>query len=533
MKRNSKTYKRLKKWHKWFGIFLAVFIILFSVSGVILNHREFFSSVDINRNFIPGIYRYNNWNLAAVRGNINLTRDTSLVYGNIGIWKVTNDFTKWEDFNRGFPEGIDNRKIGRVIQTPDGRIFAGTFFGLYQWSDDRWEKVPLPVKEERITDLFLQEGSLNVLTRSHLLRAELSKPAFSMEIIRLPKPEDYDNRAGLFKTIWVIHSGEILGISGKLFSDVLAAVFIFLSATGIILWLFPGLIRRLKRRKHKVKKYVSTLRWSLKWHNKLGYYLTILLVLITFTGMFLRPPLLIPIANARIGKIPHTMLDNANPWHDKLRAGIWDENNQRLILSTSEGFYYSDDELQSKLKRFHREPPVSVMGINVLENTGNGGLLVGSFNGLYAWFPDEGFIQNVINGKPFSKLQTGGKPFSANAIAGMIRNGYGQSFLMDYDKGARPFMQNKPMGKMPEQVLKNAPISLWNLALEVHTGRIYSALIGDFYILIIPLAGLSILFLLISGWWMYVKAFKPKTRTTYQKAGRTGPVPAHAFQSGK
>jgi hypothetical protein len=41
--------------------------------------------------------------------------------------------------------------------------------------------------------------------------------------------------------------------------------------------------------------------------------------------MFLRPPLLITIANARVGKIPWSVLDTPNPWEDKLRAVIFDE----------------------------------------------------------------------------------------------------------------------------------------------------------------------------------------------------------------
>lgn len=31
-----------RKHHKWFGLIMAVFIILFCVSGIILNHRQLF-----------------------------------------------------------------------------------------------------------------------------------------------------------------------------------------------------------------------------------------------------------------------------------------------------------------------------------------------------------------------------------------------------------------------------------------------------------------------------------------------------------
>jgi len=228
--------------------------------------------------------------------------------------------------------------------------------------------------------------------------------------------------------------------------------------------------------------------------------------------MFLRPPLLIPIAGSRVGKIPFTMLDDGNPWHDKLRACMYDSTNKQFILSTSEGFYYSKDNFQTPLKTFASEPPVSVMGINVFEPVGRGGLLVGSFSGLYLWYPDHGYIENAITRKQHTETTGRGNPISENAIAGMIWSSTGKPYLFDYGKGAAAWLHDKTFADLPYHVRKNSPISLWNLSLEFHTARIYGALIGDFYILIIPLAGLSILFMIILGFWMYLEAFKVKHR---------------------
>jgi hypothetical protein len=58
---------------------------------------------------------------------------------------------------------------------------------------------------------------------------------------------------------------------------------------------------------------------------------------------------------------------------------------------------------------------------------------------------------------------------------------------------------------MPKEILAKSPISLWNAALEVHTGRIFEHLIGPFYFLYVPLIGITLLVVLISGlliWWM-------------------------------
>jgi len=62
-------------------------------------------------------------------------------------------------------------------------------------------------------------------------------------------------------------------------------------------------------------------------------------------------------------------------------------------------------------------------------------------------------------------------------------------------------------------------MSLWNVALEVHTGRIYHSVIGDFYVLIVPLTGLSVLFILISGFIVWLRLRKNKQTNRYRSQG--------------
>ncbi|MFW5705783.1 MAG: hypothetical protein ACOCX8_02155, partial [Bacteroidota bacterium] len=265
-----------------------------------------------------------------------------------------------------------------------------------------------------------------------------------------------------------------------------------------------------------------SMKFSLKWHNKLGYYLAIFLVLTTLTGMFLRPPLLIPIAGSRVTKIPFTTLDHPNLWHDKLRAAIYDDSRQRFVFSTSGGFYFTED-FSSPLQKFEFQPPVSVMGINVFERLPRGGFLVGSFSGLYSWFPEQQFAENVITREVYKPVSGGSRPFADNAIAGLVWDNRGNPYLFDYQDGAKPLLHQRSFPAMPKEILHKSPISLWNLALEFHTARIYHAIIGDYYILVVPLVGLSLLFVVISGFWMYLVKFrKPaKIKASAAQAGLT------------
>jgi len=214
---------------------------------------------------------------------------------------------------------------------------------------------------------------------------------------------------GVFKTLWVIHSGEIYGKVGRLLVDAVGLIVILISIAG-----------------HRIK---NANKFSLKWHNRLGSWAILILMITTITGMFLRPPLLIPIANAKVAKIKYSELDNPNPWFDRLRDLLYDKELNRFVLATSEGIYYSNDAFGSPLRKYPVQPPVSVMGITVL---------------------------------------------------------------------------------------------------EVHTGRIFEFIIGKFYILIVPLTGLVMLLILVTGffaWWIPYRRIKTTSQLPTDNTPKSASCP--------
>lgn len=77
--------KTWHKHHKWLGLLLGPFVILFCISGIVLNHRRQWASTDISRAWLPTDYRYDNYNNGLVRGTIDLPDSSTLIYGNAGI----------------------------------------------------------------------------------------------------------------------------------------------------------------------------------------------------------------------------------------------------------------------------------------------------------------------------------------------------------------------------------------------------------------------------------------------------------------
>lgn len=495
-----------KKYHKWAGIILSVMLLLFAVSGIFLNHRNLISKLSINRNYLPKSYSYENWNSAALRGSLELDSLCTLFYGNVGCWKYNHETKVWTDYNVGFPAGIDKQKVSKLHLSSNNRLFAGTLFGLYEFVDHRWTNINLELDHKRIVDIISVNDTLHVLTRSELGLMPLQNNNVDITFKYLPTPENHQKKTSLFKTLWVLHSGEIIGTTGQLLVDSIALLFIFFSITGLVWFIWPKLIKRAKKKLKPIQNKQKLFRFSVKWHNKLGIFTVVLLIFTTITGMFLRPPLLIAIASTQVKSIPNTMLSTSNAWYDQLRAIRFNKKYEVYLVSTNKGFYALTKD-KTNMIPIPSQAPVSVMGINVFEQLDEEKYLIGSFNGMYVWNPFESKIYNYFSGKEHLSTNKMSRPIGDNMVTAYYERG-NNKYYMDYGAGATQLKGNLSFPVMPELIKGKAPMSLWNLSLEVHTGRIFQDILGPFYILIVPLVGLATLILLLSGAWLWWKRHK-------------------------
>ncbi|MCF6365878.1 MAG: PepSY domain-containing protein [Bacteroidales bacterium] len=498
----------IRKYHKWLGVLIVLLMVIFSVSGIILNHRQFFSTIDVSRKFLPNELQYQNWNNAAVKSTVKLNNGKILLYGNIGVWQTDSTFSEFVNFSQGFPKGVDNKKVSVVYQAYSGRLFAGSLFGFYEYDFEksRWFLIRKTKNTSQIVDIIEKNNTLLLLSRSDITIFNLQ--ANSYKKFMLPQPKNYDNKIGLFKTIWVIHSGEVWGETGKLIVDSAALILVFLTVTGLILFFKKRRILKESVTNEKRTSILKNIRWNLKWHNKIGWITAILLVITSLTGMFLRPPLLIPIAEKKVAKIPKTVLDNPNPWNDKLRRFIYDEKNERFYVATLGGIFYSDDFFSKPLKKLEVQPPVSVMGVNAFKLQRDSVVLVGSFEGLFTLNLKTNYIENYITKKPYIKPKKRGIPIGKEMLAGYSTD-FSEEIWFDYNNGLISINNPAFNPEMPEKI-QSLPISLWNVSLELHTGRIYKPFLGPFYILVVPLTGLISLFLIISGVIIWFRFFRNK-----------------------
>ena len=464
-------------------------MLMFCLSGIVLNHRSSVSNIDVNRKFLPDRYRYTKWNGGLLRGTAPYIsdRDTCiLVYGTGGIWKTDSTASRFSGFNSGLPEGSDLRQIKNVVQTPDGNLFAVSISGLYRYSGSGWQPVELPKEaDEMLTDMVCCNDTLIVAGRSYLYRS--AAPYASFQKIRLKQPDGYDNKVSLFRTVWLLHGGGLFGMPGRIIMDIVAVIIIVICITGLMYWLLPKYVRR--RRKAGVSTDTATkmTRGAFIWHEKLGRRTIILTLFLAISGWCLRPPVLILLALTKVPAIPGTELYSTNPWNDKLRMVRYDEGCHDWILSTSEGFF-SLKTLDSTPVKIEHTPPVSVMGLNVFQKDNAGRWLCGSFSGMFVWDRKHGRVIDYFTGEPAP--EKAGPPFGKRAISGYSGDFTGKEVTVEHYDGTEAIPQ-------PEE-MEELPMSLYGIALEVHNGRFYMGAAATY--VFVFFSGILAVWILWSGW---------------------------------
>lgn len=523
-----------KKYHRWLGLVLSVFMLVFSVSGIILNHREVFSGCEVSRKWLPASYHIKNFNNGVVKGTVmkksaahslsSENCDSVLAYGCAGVFLTDSRLSTWQDFNAGLPESIDERNVRHVVKAKDGSLWCAALRDVYRYDENshRWKKVELPGNEERIMDVALAKDSMTVvaLTRSRVFTivpfvqygeivkiGKSSSETYRVESKIIPAPKKYEPKTTLFKLVWHLHSGEFFGLPGKLVVDAIALVLIVLSITGILLFILPYGIRRAKKlaAKARMKRLGKQFAWNMKWHNKIGYVTIVLTLWIAITGMCLRPPLMVPLV---LSKLPQAVGEDGNVWQDKLRAIRWDAVQGDWLVSTSEGFLRVDEDFSQAPKMLPDDecPKLSPMGVTVWESDGKGGWIVGSFRGIYRWNPvnHKSQILDYFTNEPC--VETSMIPISDNLICGYSEDLFDREpMVFDFAKGVEDakgqvinILDEKDA--MSDLICETAPMSLWNVALELHVGRCYSPFLGPLSDLFVFLSGLLITLVLLSGY---------------------------------
>lgn len=484
-----------KSHHKWSSLCVALFLCLFCVSGIVLNHRDATAFVEVPGQLLPPFYRNHSYNNGLLRGSLQIGPDSVLLYGNAGVWLVDSAGSYRSSFNNGLPESRHFRNVRAILKMKEGTLFLLTTTGLYRHIPGCWKSVDLPSEAGPFSDMISRGDSIVIMTRSELYVAR--KPWVSFSRIVLPAPKGTALSVSAFQKVWKFHSGELFGLPGIIFADCIAMIIIFLCLTGIMLWLFPKALRRHRNSKAKQKDLIVLMRKTFRLHKKTGLITALFTISACFTGWLLRPPALIALAKLETERT----VSCSNPWQGRLRMIRFDGTSGRWLISTSDGFFETAS-LTSSPERIKLQPPVSIMGLNLWQTTEDGHWLCGSFSGLFDWDISAGKITDCVTGKP--AVLKPGPPFGKTAVAGIVNLPNRNPVIVDYSKGC---------SLVQPVELEALPMPLWNFALETHTGRIFFGKSATFFYVFI-FGGLAI-WSLVSGLMLAISHRSSKTKLNW------------------
>ncbi len=515
----SKIYKSSRFIHKWSSIIIALLLIYMSLSGILMNHPEIISSFSVGSKFIPNNYKVENWNRSSIT-DLKFSKfkpNISVIGGYEGVFISYNAGKTYTKINQtGLPNSqyYNKTKSIYIIEDSDNLkgILAGTFGGLYYYDFQKkiWQNIKLSDEQLKIVKIIDYKDKIAVFSSSG---ASLFNPQTLIieKNIKLKKIEK-ETKLTLIEFFFQLHSGEIWGLPGKIIFDIGGIILIFLSISGLYVWLSP----KTTKLKIKFTEKASKTKWSIykifyKYHLELGIYSALILLIVGITGFFMRPPAIAMIMDGYISvsSIPFMKLDN--PWHDRIRNAMYDKFNDKIIIDAKDGFWISDNGIYGDFHKKMPPVPIFAMGATVLEQDNQGDYLIGSFAGLFKVSSQSGTSIDALTGEaPFniSTIRPG-----SNLITSFFRTPIGEEFITTHFEGLTNV--NSPFGlsnrfQVADGSFDDFSMSLWNYLFELHNGRLFEFLVGDYYILIIPLMSLIFVISLLTGIfdWAYIKIKK-------------------------
>ncbi|MCK5219995.1 MAG: hypothetical protein KAR14_00310, partial [Candidatus Aminicenantes bacterium] len=228
--------------------------------------------------------------------------------------------------------------------------------------------------------------------------------------------------------------------------------------------------------------------------------------LIGVTAFFMRPPFLAVIARGDIDVSLYPGPFPDNPWDKKIHSALYLKDKAKVLIEAEDGIWEGDETMTGEFRKTRIPILVFVMGATVFEEYPAGGFIVGSFNGLFH-IPGDGRAIDIVSGK-MVRFVSPVRP-ADKMISGYFRTPEGEEFITAFKQGIVPVKGSEMNGRfeLPEEIRNDNRLPLWNYMFELHNGRLFRDLIGEWYILIIPLGSFLFILITLTGIfdWIYTR----------------------------
>ncbi len=511
---------RLSKWlHKYVGLVLLLFLSWMSLSGVLMNHPRLISGLSVPSWLIPPQYQPENWNRNMLTDLVFSELDHRLAFagGKPGVWISKDGGRNFESYNKGLPESLFYRRVRDLfLWETDSQVLllASTDGGLYLRAvgDDRWRQVELEDDVEPVRKVVTADDRLIVAAESGFYVSNLPPRADSFTAVETQRMEP-EPRITLVQLFFDLHYGKAWGLAGLLIFDFVGLTLFFLCVSAFYTWYFPWQAR--KNRKSWLLTNKSTKRafkTMFHYHLQLGIWIAIVLLVIGGTGLFMRPPLLAAIAEGSIPRTAYPGFLSDNPWEEKIRNVLHDPVDGSIVVQASDGLWVGPDALDEPFRPHHLEVPIFVMGATVMEPSPDG-YLVGSFSGIFKWLRRTGTAIDLETGETASGSASM-RPADL-MVTSYFETPAGEAYVAAFDQGlvALTDGDRETRFEQPAELAETYRMPLWNYLFEIHNGRFFKDLLGEWHLLIIPLGSLLFILITLTGIydWLFLKLFRARS----------------------
>ncbi|MEO1962788.1 MAG: PepSY domain-containing protein [Cycloclasticus sp.] len=240
-RRHRNKSKSLYIWHRYAGLFAALFVIFITISGIALNHTDDLAlkNKHVNSNFLLGLYNVQSPTVITqfvVGQQVIIQADDMLFIGDNNSLAI----------NSSLVGGVIYEEF-IVIALTDKLLLVDSAGQLLE-TLSKTDGIP-----NNISKIGLNaEQHVNVLAKNKLYRLDanlvLQAVPFDNNVtwsqnkpvstaIKLAISERYRaNIISLETLVLDIHSGRFFGSYGTLFFDFVGVILLFLACTGVIIW---------------------------------------------------------------------------------------------------------------------------------------------------------------------------------------------------------------------------------------------------------------------------------------------------------
>ena len=233
----------IQKWHKKLGVYIALFVILLAVSGIVLNHSEELklNTTYVKMDWLMDLYQINpKSEPVGYRSSNNwITQvDEHIYFNNKKIADNANKLIGVVNTNNAYAIAYDDKIIlltveGEILESLGGT--EGVPAGMKAIGSDEKNNIIIQSAHGyyRVNLDTLQWDEYNFLEANWSSTSEITEP------LKTNILEQYRGTGLTIERVLLdLHSGRIISGWGIYLVDLIAILFIFIAFTGIWMWYF-------------------------------------------------------------------------------------------------------------------------------------------------------------------------------------------------------------------------------------------------------------------------------------------------------